>query len=132
MNTRQCYWCRRTVDRRVYFCSEKCRYEYNTAKGTDQTMYDVDSWIRIENQNAKENVVLWVFILGFIDFWLYLLSRTYLPPLFNIEHSYDLFNWKSLSTIIPVLAVVVTDLLLIRLFTNKGVLKWLRKSGINV
>jgi hypothetical protein len=41
MQTRQCSWCSKTVDRTMNFCSEKCRHEYNTAKGTDQGMVRV-------------------------------------------------------------------------------------------
>ena len=120
MNTRQCYWCRRTVDRRVYFCSEKCRYEYNTAKGTDQTMYDVDSWIRIENENDGSRVLAGLALLGFIDFWLYALSKPHLERLFNVPFL------SPLSYIIPALVVVVIDLLIIGIYSIKGVRKWFR------
>lgn len=119
MNTRQCYWCRRTVDRRVYFCSEKCRYEYNTAKGTDQTMYDVDSWIRIENENDRTRIFAGLALLGIISFWLFWGLYSYLGRIFDIRH-------PLLQFIIPALAVVVIDLLIIGIYSIKGVRKWFR------
>lgn len=113
--TRQCYWCARTVDNTVFFCSEKCRYEYNTAKGTDQEMYDFDNYIRKEKDSAAFGVVAGVILLGIIDFWLYFGIRIVVMP-----HLTGYIDWTSpLMDIIPALAVVVIDLLIIGLVLKK-------------
>jgi len=81
MESRKCYWCAKSVDKKYYFCSEKCRFEYNSAKGTNKERFDTDYIMTLpdkELQSLKSTYVLWFLLSGFVvQFTLHLLKSCY-------------------------------------------------------
>lgn len=63
---RNCYWCGKKIESKTFFCSEKCRHEYNTAKGTKQEMFDLE-YEKYEAQGQTLTVKLaLLFFLGLL------------------------------------------------------------------
>jgi hypothetical protein len=105
MNTRQCYWCAKTVDKTVFFCSEKCRYEYNNAKGTNQEMYDFAYRRYLEEQQPANNRLGGCLLVLLLDFLLFL------PVHFLIEGIYRYYKWAFWTPIyMPIFALMLLNL----------------------
>ncbi len=70
MQTRQCSWCSKTVDKTMNFCSEKCVHEYNTAKSTKLEMINSGEMIKRHQANVKNNFVVYICLISVALFWL--------------------------------------------------------------
>jgi cellulose synthase/poly-beta-1,6-N-acetylglucosamine synthase-like glycosyltransferase len=112
MQNRQCYWCSKTVDKTMNFCSEKCRYEYNTAKSTNQGMYDLKYIERRKSLASSETGCFLLFILLLADFWIYIVIQGFTILFIPLEIRYG-DNSSLIRVGIPALGTVLIDLLFI-------------------
>jgi predicted nucleic acid-binding Zn ribbon protein len=96
---RNCYWCGKKIERKTFFCSEKCRHEYNTTKGTSQEMFDteyLEFQVQVQVQTEKTNLEA-IKALG-IAFILFLAGVFGIDPIqraFGIYGEYRTFIWYS-------------------------------------
>ena len=61
---RECRWCGASIEMRRIFCCERCRHEYNTAKGTNCDKLDYAYIAQIERQQEVDSANKTVGIVG--------------------------------------------------------------------
>lgn len=118
METRPCNWCAKAVTGENYFCSEKCRYEYNTAKDEKMPMYHRSYQYQesVAGGGVLDTflsntffIVMGIFWLGVIDFLVYWGIKFFaLSTLWGfIDYSPRIDKYA------PVVTVVLLDLIVI-------------------
>lgn len=93
---RNCYWCGKKIESKTFFCSEKCRHEYNTIKGTSQEMFDTEYLqFQVQEEKHTEKVNLEVFKALGIAFILWIAGMFGLNPIQRALGYWDLrtFGW---------------------------------------
>ena len=59
-----CRWCGKSISRQEIFCCERCRHEYNTAKGTNYDKLDYKYIAQIQRQEEVDSANQTIGILG--------------------------------------------------------------------